>query len=612
MTTDSVQRRGRRHALSLNATAGFALTLAASAGGMAWWAAHEEADLAVASQRDRLSSVGKVLASGAADLISQGHLPLARRMLLEGAAKAGIESYKLMLPDGSVIASNEPGDRPAESLPEEWPLPRAGAELSVEPTIEETDGTLVLNVPIKVEGRGAVTLQARARSVSFDPAASDLMIGIGVCAALGLAGFAVSHRLATARLGGLLRVASALRDAARGEQAVEVLRVDPDAGPEAVGWNAVLDEREIVAAGLLEQRSLLAAKQGGHAHGDLAPVCDAMSLGLLVVDPAMKFSYANGAAAVMLGLRREELSEGDVSLLPDAKIAEAVRAATTGTSRQRVTLEVERGGADGQTPKGVLKFVIRALRREDTAAALITIEDVTQQKVAEHSRNSFVTQVTHELRTPLTNIRLYVEMLTDDQQLEPKERARAINVIGQESRRLERVVSDMLSVSEMEAGAFTLHRDDVRVEEIIHDAQEDFKAQADDKEIQLEFVLPPKLSVLHADRDKLSLAVHNLVGNALKYTPAGGKVKVTVEEDAGGISVSVADNGIGIKPEESDLIFEKFYRAKDKRIAGITGSGLGLAMARQVARLHGGDITVCSQVDKGSTFVISLPIAKAA
>jgi two-component system phosphate regulon sensor histidine kinase PhoR len=185
-------------------------------------------------------------------------------------------------------------------------------------------------------------------------------------------------------------------------------------------------------------------------------------------------------------------------------------------------------------------------------------------------------------------------------------------VIGQEARRLERIVSDMLSVSEIEAGSLKLYPEDVRLDALFEDIKNDFQVQAKDKEIALVFELPPKLPVIRGDRDKIVLALHNLVGNALKYTPAGGQVRVQVEVDGGGVNVSVIDNGIGIKPEETEMIFEKFYRAKDKRLSGITGSGLGLTLARQVVRLHGGDISVRSQLDKGSTFTMSLPMGKAA
>ena len=113
---------------------------------------------------------------------------------------------------------------------------------------------------------------------------------------------------------------------------------------------------------------------------------------------------------------------------------------------------------------------------------------------------------------------------------------------------------------------------------------------------------------MKGDRDKIRLGLHNLIGNALKYTPAGGHVTVTVTVDQGRFVVDVADSGIGISAEDAERIFEKFYRARDRRVTQVKGSGLGLAIAREVIRLHGGDITVQSEPEKGSTFTLWLPI----
>jgi two-component system, OmpR family, phosphate regulon sensor histidine kinase PhoR len=165
----------------------------------------------------------------------------------------------------------------------------------------------------------------------------------------------------------------------------------------------------------------------------------------------------------------------------------------------------------------------------------------------------------------------------------------------------------MLSVSEIEAGSFKLRTDEVNIADLFTHLHEDFKAQAADKDITLTFDAPPKWPPVAGDRDKIEMALHNLVGNAVKYTPQGGNVIVRAADNAGTLTFEVSDNGIGIKADELELVFEKFYRSKDKRIASITGSGIGLALARQVIRLHGGDITVKSQLDKGSTFTLTLP-----
>jgi signal transduction histidine kinase len=175
------------------------------------------------------------------------------------------------------------------------------------------------------------------------------------------------------------------------------------------------------------------------------------------------------------------------------------------------------------------------------------------------------------------------------------------------------MVGDMLSVAQIESGSIKLQQGDVRLEPVFEELRADFAEQARQKEIKLRFDMPPKWPQMKGDRDKIVMALHNLVGNAIKYTPAGGEVIVRAapSSDEKMFVVDVVDNGIGIKDEEQTLVFEKFYRAQDKRIAGVTGTGLGLAIAREVVRLHGGDISLKSAIDKGSTFTMTLT-AKAA
>jgi signal transduction histidine kinase len=315
----------------------------------------------------------------------------------------------------------------------------------------------------------------------------------------------------------------------------------------------------------------------------------------------------NGAAAVFLQARREDMVGAAVTkFIKYKEVLKAIEGVAGGTVRRRVTIEVRHGGEGGA---GVLKFSVRPVRREDSASAMVIIEDVTQQRVADEARNSFIAQATHELRTPLTNIRLYIETAIDEGEANPALRAKALNVINQEARRLENIVGEMLSVSQIEAGSFKLQRGEVRLDTLFAELHSDYEAQAKDKSIILSMNLPPKLPAIKGDRDKINVALHNLLGNALKYTPAGGQVAVNVSVEKNMLGVEFVDSGIGIGAEDQKRIFDKFYRAKDPRVGKIVGTGLGLTLAREVVRLHGGEITVDSQIDKGSTFTLSLPIS---
>ena len=207
-------------------------------------------------------------------------------------------------------------------------------------------------------------------------------------------------------------------------------------------------------------------------------------------------------------------------------------------------------------------MTLRPLRREDSCNALLTLEDMTQQRLADEARNSFVAQATHELRTPLTNMRLCIESALDDPSPEVGGVGKCLNMLNGEVRRLERMVGEMLSVAEIESGSLKMRSDDVRLDALFEGLRKEVEPMAAEKNIVLRFDLPPKLPVIQADRDKLVLATHNLIGNAIKYTPAGGSVTISIRADGSRMTVDVTDSGIGIRPEEQEQIFDRFYRAE--------------------------------------------------
>jgi len=587
---------------TLVASAGLSLAgvLTAVLVGAGAWALHVESESLRQGETERLRSVARTLARTIEGDLASRRLPLARGTVSEVMALEGLSSCRVVLPGGAVLIEGAESTRSARGMPDAWPTGEFSA-------LSTPDGTMSERITLNIPRLGPAALDVSARVPVRGLADSRLALGLGVAGAAGLVGSLLAYRWMRRRVRGIGAVGEALRALGGGETSTGALEVSAALGCEATAWNALLAERDSLRRGVMSEElgKAFAGREGGGGSNELSAACDALWLGLILVDERSRVKYINGAAAAMLGAERECAGQEFGALAPDPRVVEAVRGASTGQSRQRTSVEVKLEGDRAST----LRFTVRAMRKEESAAAMVLVEDVTQQRVADESRNSFVAQVTHELRTPLTNIRLYLDTLVDEGDADPATRAKCINVIGQEARRLERVVADMLSVAEIEAGSFKVHTADVRLDALFEELAADYTAQATDKEIELKFDLPPKLPVIAGDRDKIALALHNLVGNALKYTPLGGKVTVKVEESTGQVLFHVADNGIGVKPEECDLIFEKFYRAKDKRISSITGSGLGLALARQVVRLHGGDVTVRSVIDKGSTFTMSLPAA---
>ncbi len=551
---------------------------------------------------DRVNAVGQTLANAADEFIENGRLSGLRRMVAESVSSGRLGVCRVVLGDGQIVASSDPSEINVIDLPDTW--------LSESITAPAT-GEMRL-FPIAVTGRGTLTLEAspsRAAAwglFSADASWMEAVSGIGLSGAAGAAALLTLYRRIRRRVARQSVVCDAVLALGRGETSTEAVRLAPEYGEVAESWARVLElraaweERESSAEVI---QSTTTRRSGSGGSENVSGAFDAMWQGIVLVDENMDVTYANGAAGLLLEMPREELVGKTASgRFASTEVDEAIRVAISGGTRRRISFELKR--SEGRT---VLRVSVRPIRREDGASAIVVVEDITQQRAAEEARNSFVAQAAHELRTPLTNIRLYVEQAIDASDTEVEVRAQALNVINNESQRLERLVQDMLSVAEIESGSMSIHAGEVRLAQLLDSVSGEYVAQAKDKHIALKFELPPKLPVIKGDRDKLSLAVHNVVGNALKYTPEGGKVTVRVSWEQDEVRIAVEDSGIGIKDEEQGLIFDKFYRAKDSRISSITGTGLGLTLARDVIRLHGGDIGIKSELDKGSTFTISLP-----
>ena len=579
---------------------GFTAILLAAMATAAWWAGRMQDEAILKARADWLGTVGRSLARTAETMLADGRLTSVRRLVVETARDADLARCRIILPDGQTIADANPQQITLADLPATWD----GAPPAPAPSEER----LLQSFPLVVGDRGQALLQVTGKPDPLGEVYWQTRAGIGAVCVVALVTLMLMHRRFRLTFRGIWAVRQALAAYHDGQRTPSALKVNPDWGVEAQAWNDLLDQTDQAQRQTALARTQETLRLHGRSSSDLSAACDALSQGLILVDANMQALYANSAAAVLLRTRNETIEGTDVgALIQEEHVVAAVREATERPLQRRQIFEVER---HDDTSHVLLRFIVRPVRREDSAAVMIVVEDITQQRAAENARNAFVAQATHELRTPLTNIRLYAEMGLDEGQGDPATQANCLSIINQEAGRLDRIVGAILSVAEIEAGSLRLNLDDVRLEDLFASLQVDYAAQAREKQINLEFHLPPKLPVIHGDREKVALAIHNLLGNALKYTPDGGSVTVTVDCDEDRFTVAVADTGIGIAEEDCQRVFEKFYRSPDTRVSKIEGSGLGLAIAREVVRLHGGDITVESEPDKGSTFTLTLPVTE--
>ncbi|SHF59497.1 HAMP domain-containing protein [Desulfofundulus australicus DSM 11792] len=251
----------------------------------------------------------------------------------------------------------------------------------------------------------------------------------------------------------------------------------------------------------------------------------------------------------------------------------------------------------------------------DLARSLNTLSRELQEKISalqkiDAARREFVANVSHELRTPLTIIQGYTEAILDGLARDEGQRREYMQNILEEILRLRRLVDDLLDLRRMESGQFTLRKQPVDMGALVHQVVERFAGVAGERGIHLEVQLPDDLPPVCGDGDRLAQVLYNLIDNALRVTPAGGRVEVAARQGAGRVEVAVKDTGPGIPAHEIPLIWERFYKGDPSRRRAGGGSGLGLAIARQIIDLHGGEIKVESEPGRGAVFTITLDTYK--
>jgi two-component system phosphate regulon sensor histidine kinase PhoR len=241
---------------------------------------------------------------------------------------------------------------------------------------------------------------------------------------------------------------------------------------------------------------------------------------------------------------------------------------------------------------------------------VVTLRDVTREKEAARTTTEFVSHVAHELRTPLSSLKAYVELLTDGEAQDEATRRTYYDIIQTESERASRLIDNILNISRIESGLVKVSKEPIALAMVVREVVDVMRPQAERKSIALTEDLAPVMHEVLADRDMIYEAVMNLVSNAVKYTPEGGRVSVRmkVNEAEHAIRTEVSDTGVGIPEEDLPRMFEKFFRVKaNKNVA--KGTGLGLSLVRRIVEtIHGGKVELSSRVGQGSTFSIQLPL----
>jgi signal transduction histidine kinase len=237
--------------------------------------------------------------------------------------------------------------------------------------------------------------------------------------------------------------------------------------------------------------------------------------------------------------------------------------------------------------------------------------DLKRQLLLARQKTDFVSNVSHELKTPLTSIRMFSEILAEGRVQEEDKRRHYLQIINTETARLTRLINNVLDFARLERGEKKYQFEPCDAVALTRGTVETFRPHLEAAGFKVEILVTDTAVPVHVDRDAVAQVLVNLLSNAEKYSGEIKDIRVELKARGNLVEISVSDRGLGVPSGSAEKIFEQFYRAHDSLASGIQGSGLGLTLARQIARAHGGDVTYEPRTGGGSCFTLRLPLAEA-
>jgi two-component system sensor histidine kinase VicK len=336
----------------------------------------------------------------------------------------------------------------------------------------------------------------------------------------------------------------------------------------------------------------------------LSSVLSNMSDGVIATDQDGSITLMNQAAGILLGKNPEYMIGDD--LIDVLDLGEKLTDLADFKENSSIIIDF----SDDIQP-----FLIRATFStvkddQGTATGFITVlNDVTEDEKVEQERRDFVSNVSHELRTPLTTMKSYLEALADgaweDKEIAPK----FLQVTQNETDRMIRMVNDLLQLSKMDSEELPLHKEETEFVDYFHQVIDRFEMNLPES-ITMERDIPNKKYYVWVDKDKMTQVLDNVISNAIKYSPEGGRILLGLESKRHHLLVTVQDEGVGISYDKLEKIFDRFYRADRARTRKLGGTGLGLAISKELVEAHHGKIWARSREGYGTTIYFTLPLIK--
>ena len=336
-------------------------------------------------------------------------------------------------------------------------------------------------------------------------------------------------------------------------------------------------------------------------------ILDCMDEGLILLDESGKVLAINRAARFLFGFSEDEQDSGALLLTRSRRLREAIQECQE--KHTPIMLDVDALTEDARSLRMFVSPVSGRQYEGQPVGTSILVSDVTELKKAEGIRSEFTANVSHELKTPLTSIKGFTDMLSSGMVASPADQKRFITMIGVEVDRLIDLINDILKLSELESVAIDQTEERSAVLDAARETASLLEPSA--KAAGVTLAVEGESVTVGVPMSRLKELLFNLMGNGIKYSENGGSVTTRVRVEDGKAVISVADQGIGIPQEDQSRVFERFYRVEKGRARKNGGTGLGLAIVKHITQLYGGSVSLESEVGKGSTFTVTLPVAQA-
>ena len=418
---------------------------------------------------------------------------------------------------------------------------------------------------------------------------------IASAAALLLA-FLLSRRTANRVVAPLSSVGTALQGVLDGKKApgLEGPQADDELRPILRYIDKLMDQLEGYIQSITAERDKVSL------------ILDCMDEGLILLDEDGKVLAINRAARTLFGFPEGEQEDGALLLTRSRRLRKAIHDCQE--KHSSIMLDVDALTEDARSLRLFVSPVSGRQYEGQPVGTSILVSDVTELKKAEGIRSEFTANVSHELKTPLTSIKGFTDMLSSGMVTSPADQKRFITMIGVEVDRLIDLINDILKLSELESVAIDQTEERSAVLDAAHDTASLLEPTA--KAAGVTLAVEGESVTVGVPMSRLKELLFNLMGNGIKYSENGGTVTTRVRVEDGKAVISVEDHGIGIPEEDQSRVFERFYRVEKGRARKNGGTGLGLAIVKHITQLYGGTVGLESQVGKGSTFTVILPIPK--